>query len=316
LKKKYYIFGIIIVFLMINAKNVVCSSRYNIPRLVSYSVKYKGEGYDLNLLFKNGYLEANSIITIKCAGLDFIPSIFNINFIGNEYRNLSSYCNTSQTYGTIYIDIFSKIGHKCYDYSYKIILLPEVYESEPPIVNITEYIDITVNVENNNNITFIFPDSNFKLLVLGASIFTAAALYIKTETSTTGIQKPKDKKLKRIERDRHGKFYSLSSAIIAYYMFNKYEYAPFNFTYGYEIASLLLAGFIYFAIRGIYSSKGIAIKRFMYSIMLLSIFGIFYKNIIALISLIIAISVIIIMFILQNKQYKSTSKKFRKEDFL
>ena len=302
----YYLLLLLFIFLGVNKVNAMPSF---MPSLSAYSVSYKSssEQYDITFVVEGGSRSCSGdIMLIGAEPLIPEPALFSCNiFNPDEFQTFNTSINniSEQVSGKLSMKIqVHKWGH-IYESQYKILIIGSGNsETAPPVINFTEYIDININI--TNEITFVFPDSQFKLMILGAAVFTSAALYVKAESP---IRNNKEEKLKF--RERKGKFYALALATISYYITSEnleFSEDAWGFLYGYEYASLIIAGVIYFVVRGIFSSRPtIGITRIMGAQLLIALFIFFYKEFV--LSLVLGIIGIIILIIAGYLSYSHQS---------
>ena len=180
----YYLLLLLFIFLGVNKVNAMPSF---MPSLSAYSVSYKSssEQYDITFVVEGGSRSCSGdIMLIGAEPLIPEPALFSCNiFNPDEFQTFNTSINniSEQVSGKLSMKIqVHKWGH-IYESQYKILIIGSGNsETAPPVINFTEYIDININI--TNEITFVFPDSQFKLMILGAAVFTSAALYVKAES--------------------------------------------------------------------------------------------------------------------------------------
>lgn len=236
--------------------------------LKSYAVTWNPveSKYEIGLTFWNNKNGNEQVLVNYIAAPPFVATPPSQSMTFSAYQIKSAMLNLSapsETTGILGISIFKFSGNKIFERDYSIIIQNDMNGENPAIVNESIYIDINVDVDVNNTIILVYPDIGFKLIVLGAAIFTAAALFVQSQKVSNeqikNIHDPEEKRKQRnAENESKGSFFSLAGGIIVYYVSSgNVEFGGLfkTINYGYEIGALLAAGIAYFIIRAMFGEK-------------------------------------------------------------
>ncbi|MBD3351429.1 MAG: hypothetical protein GF364_08075 [Candidatus Lokiarchaeota archaeon] len=308
--------------------------------LKSYSVVWNTSDsqYELGMQFWNSHHTEQEVFLHIFAVDPFAasPSHFSLtSFDPYEIKACSSNISApSGSKGSLTLSIMGISGAKIYARSYNIVLEPGNTVENPDFVNETVYVD--VNIDLDIEIIHTYPDPSLKLLLIAAAIFTASALYVKSQTEVYQANGSEDsreleKEKVKLNRKLKGSFYSLAAGVVGYYVTSEQMqfgglFADFN--YGFEIAALLCGGAVFSLVKLLFSSEKREAFKWLFltsgfSGTILSAIDYVSYSIYVIILLLLCVISIILFFtaqkfpiVTQYFQNLNKMKQARKEEFI